>query len=363
MITTIRGRWLLLGAAFLLAKPATTQGQRHDFLLHPVDTPVATFDEDFNHAVGERLIDTAAPTTGKPPTPWMGSDTFLIADDTRFGTGNVATRSGIPGDFTGDGRTDQSDLDLVLGNWGATEPPPSWINHVPSNNIDQTELDAVLVHWGHGDAGQIAGLPWEVDSNEDAFYSVQAQVWMPEKSSNPNVTNSVGVGFMDNEDLSQTTFEEGRSPLWIELYYTDEQAEGEHDAHYRVRAKDTSGTVDLYDSAGEGKTVDLSSGFATVEIAWKTSAMLNWRMYGAAVVDALGSAEYIAATPDGMINGPLEDFDNQGGFNVDAVGFEMGGSGGMIGGFHAVPEPGTIALLGISIMVLGVAVRRHRRAA
>jgi len=366
-MTATRG-WSLLAAGLVLAGSAATEVIGYEFLLHPEEgQPVATYTDEFDHPVGERLIDTAAPTKGKPPTPWMGSDTFIIAEDTQFGTGNAVTRSGILGDFTGNGRTDQADLDLVLMNWGASTgppPPPNWTTDPGGSFIDQGELDAVLSGWGQGDGKQIACLPWEIDANEDAFYSVQAQVWMPEKSDNPNVTNQIGLGYMDNSDFSQDSLAAGRGALWLELYYSDDQSEGEHDAHYRVLAKDTGGTVELYDSAAESKTVDLSEGFATVEVAWKTSSQLNWRMYGAAVVDALGNAEYIAATPDGMINGPLMDFDNEGGFTVDGIGFEMPGSGGMITGFHAVPEPGTLALLSIAGLALAAtAWTRRRRAA
>ncbi len=33
----------------------------------------------------------------------------------------------IPGDFNGDGRVDQSDLDLVMMNWGSTDVPAGWL--------------------------------------------------------------------------------------------------------------------------------------------------------------------------------------------------------------------------------------------
>lgn len=365
-MTATRGRRLLLGAALALTLPAMTRAQNYDFLLHPVDKPVATFDEEFNHTPGELLINTQAPThsASATATPWMGSDTLVIREDGQFGTGGVVGRSGVQGDYTGNGIADQADLDLVLLNWGdpGDPPPAGWINHLPTGPIDQGELDGILLGWGGGDGGRLASLPWEVDPNADAFYSIQAEVWMPEKSSNPNVTNSVAIGYFDNSNLTQEAFEEGRAHLWLELYYTDDQTEGAHDAHYRVRAKDTGGTVELFDSADEGKTVDLSSGLATLELAWKTSDTLNWRMYGAAVVDALGQTEYIEAA-DNMISGPLAGLDNQGSFAVDGVGFQMAGSGGMVTSFHGVPEPGTVALLGIGAVALLGMLRKNRAAA
>lgn len=362
-MTVTSGRRLLLGAALVLVLPAMTKAQRYDFLLHPIDRPTATFADQFDHPLEELLNNTQAPTNSPAAmlTPWMGSDTFIIREDMQFGTGGIATRSGVRGDYTGNGMTNQGDLDLVLLNWGdsATPPPPGWINDLPVGNIDQDDLDGVLLGWGGGDGGQLACLPWQVDPNDDSFYTVQAQAWMPEKSSNSNVTNSVAIGYFDNSELGLDSFEEGRAHLWLELYYTDEQAEGEHEAHYRVRAKDTGGTVDLFDSADEGETVDLSNGFATLELAWKSSAQLDWRMYGAAVVDALGQTDFIAAA-DGMINGPLSSLDNQGGFAVDGVGFQMPGSGGMITSFHAVPEPSTVALLGIGGLALWGLLRSSR---
>jgi hypothetical protein len=332
---------------------------------------VATFAEEFEHPIGELLTNTMAPTNSPiaSQTPWMGSNSFVVAGDSRFGTGSVATRSGVSGDFNGNGAAEQGDLDLVLLNWGedGTPPPAGWINLLPVGAVNQNELDGTLLNWGGGDGGALACLPWEIDANVDSFYSVQAQAWMPEKSANANVTNSVAVAYLDNSDLSQASLEAGRGALWIELYYTDEQALGAHDAHYRVRAKDVDEIIELYDSADEDKTVDLSSGFATLEVAWKTSQRLDWRMFGAAVMDAAGNVDLISVNPQGMISGALMDLDNQGGFTVSGVGFQMAGAGGMIGGFHAVPEPSTMTLLATGLLIAGGAAWRrtawrHRRA-
>jgi hypothetical protein len=248
-MTATRTVWLVSCTLFV-GVPATTKAQNYDFLLHPFNKPVATFAEEFDHAVGARLIDTFAPTNSRARSlsPWMGSDTFIIAEDADFGTGNIVARSGVPGDYNGNGKTEQADLDLTLLNWGApgTPPPAGWINQLPSGAIDQAELDAALLNWGLGDGRGLACLPWEIDAEEDAFYTVQAQVWMPEKSANPNVTDSIAVGYLDNSDFSQATLEDGRGALWLELYYTDQQNVGAHDAHYRIRAKDDGGMVELY---------------------------------------------------------------------------------------------------------------------
>jgi hypothetical protein len=56
----------------------------------------------------------------------------------------------LPGDYDGDGRVGQGDLDKVLLNWGdAALPAPSrWVTNLPTGRIDQNELDKVLLNWG-----------------------------------------------------------------------------------------------------------------------------------------------------------------------------------------------------------------------
>ncbi len=61
----------------------------------------------------------------------------------------------LAGDFSGDGRVDQADLDAVLNNWGQ---PAAFA----AGNVDQGELDAVLNHWGQratADAAAATPLP------------------------------------------------------------------------------------------------------------------------------------------------------------------------------------------------------------
>ncbi len=57
----------------------------------------------------------------------------------------------MPGDFNGDGRVDQSDLDLVLTNLGRTDVPAGWlaVDQIVGGMIDQTEMDLVLGNWGN----------------------------------------------------------------------------------------------------------------------------------------------------------------------------------------------------------------------
>jgi hypothetical protein len=78
--------------------------------------------------------------------------------------GDATTRisgAALDGDFNGNGRVEQADLDLVLLNWGrdASTPPGGWVNDLPDGRIDQEELDAVLLHWGDVAAGQASASP------------------------------------------------------------------------------------------------------------------------------------------------------------------------------------------------------------
>ncbi|MEM1445796.1 MAG: hypothetical protein AAGF84_07070 [Planctomycetota bacterium] len=65
------------------------------------------------------------------------------------------------GDFNGDGRVEQGDLNLVLTNWGqdGSTPPEGWDAHnIGLGTIDQAELNAVLSHWGGTLAPDLRGL-------------------------------------------------------------------------------------------------------------------------------------------------------------------------------------------------------------
>jgi hypothetical protein len=87
----------------------------------------------------------------------------LIWDTSRLYTAGelaVVTEGFILGDYNSDGKVDQSDLDLVLLNWGAPAqtPPTGWTSDLPSGLVDQDELDGVLLHWGTGTAVGPASL-------------------------------------------------------------------------------------------------------------------------------------------------------------------------------------------------------------
>ena len=63
----------------------------------------------------------------------------------------------IPGDYDDDGFVGQSDLNLVLLNWGAAATPPGWINEpVVDGQVSQNELNGVLLNWGNGTPAIVA---------------------------------------------------------------------------------------------------------------------------------------------------------------------------------------------------------------
>ena len=90
--------------------------------------------------------------------PPLAAETTSSIDEIRFGTtyGDVAPIAGgvvgEPGDYDNDGFVGQSDLDLVLLNWGVQTPPipAGWVNEQPSGQIGQAQLDGVLLNWGNG---------------------------------------------------------------------------------------------------------------------------------------------------------------------------------------------------------------------
>ncbi|TWT46606.1 PEP-CTERM sorting domain-containing protein [Botrimarina hoheduenensis] len=73
---------------------------------------------------------------------------MLLAGVTGASANLLCTSGNIPGDFNGDGRVENTDLNLLLGSWGNTNPPICWCwNNGP---IDNGEINALLGNWGFG---------------------------------------------------------------------------------------------------------------------------------------------------------------------------------------------------------------------
>ncbi|MEO1498899.1 MAG: hypothetical protein AAFV43_17315, partial [Planctomycetota bacterium] len=61
------------------------------------------------------------------------------------------------GDFSGDGRVDNEDLNLLLDNWAQASVSPDWMTPV-ALPVDNDELNALLNNWGFGVPGGLATL-------------------------------------------------------------------------------------------------------------------------------------------------------------------------------------------------------------
>ncbi|MEO1498084.1 MAG: hypothetical protein AAFV43_13135 [Planctomycetota bacterium] len=59
------------------------------------------------------------------------------------------TPTAFEGDFNDDGRVDNTDLNLLLNNWGSDTVPAEWVNNF-DGNVDNNELNALLNSWGSG---------------------------------------------------------------------------------------------------------------------------------------------------------------------------------------------------------------------
>ena len=72
----------------------------------------------------------------------------------------------VNGDYDDSGIVGQTDLDLVLLNWGDPVPPTPtnpvpWVNQIPTDGaVNQNDLDGVLLNWGNSlAAGAVSAVP------------------------------------------------------------------------------------------------------------------------------------------------------------------------------------------------------------
>ncbi|MEM7577733.1 MAG: cyanophycinase [Planctomycetota bacterium] len=71
----------------------------------------------------------------------------VIDGDLREGE-PIVTAPDLPGDFDASGSVEQSDLNLVLNNWGSDRGPWNNAEGFSTSVVDQEELNRVLNHWG-----------------------------------------------------------------------------------------------------------------------------------------------------------------------------------------------------------------------
>ncbi|MDZ4821212.1 MAG: PEP-CTERM sorting domain-containing protein [Planctomycetota bacterium] len=97
--------------------------------------------------------------SSKPTTDTTSNFKFrLNYIDLLYNT-DIIPDEGIDGDLDGDGFVGQSDLNLILGNWGQSVPPGDPLaDYDGSGSIGQGDLNAVLSAWGQGDP-PIAAVP------------------------------------------------------------------------------------------------------------------------------------------------------------------------------------------------------------
>jgi hypothetical protein len=100
-----------------------------------------------------------------------------------FRVASVAQVQVLAGDYNGDSRVDQADLDLVLLNWGAdaATPPVGWVSNLPTGLVDQQELDSLLLNWGsaapaRASIGTPSGVPEPMTSTMLFLIGITAAV-------------------------------------------------------------------------------------------------------------------------------------------------------------------------------------------
>jgi hypothetical protein len=106
------------------------------------------------------LVNLSQPSQGGPPSFPGRPVVAELGVDNLMAIG--APVEPLPGDYNGNGRVEQADLDLVLLNWGRAfdELPAEWINERPTQGgVDQAELDGVLLNWGNAVPEGIAAVP------------------------------------------------------------------------------------------------------------------------------------------------------------------------------------------------------------
>ncbi|MEO1496218.1 MAG: PEP-CTERM sorting domain-containing protein [Planctomycetota bacterium] len=89
-----------------------------------------------------------------PTTPEAERDiTFqysLATGDIVTGVVEFVGGGPVEGDFNGDGRVDNTDLNLLLNNWGSESVPGEWTNGFIGPRVDNNELNPLLNNWGFG---------------------------------------------------------------------------------------------------------------------------------------------------------------------------------------------------------------------
>lgn len=145
-----------LGSEDVLFSVATDQFNSTDFTT--VTIPLGTGSES-------GFVTTFGFTNGGDEMQNFGLSQMQIQTDEENGLGALGieiarfsivpfTQQIVDGDFNADGRVDNEDLNLLLGNWGSSSVPPEWTNGF-EGTVDNSELNALLSDWGLGVGGSV----------------------------------------------------------------------------------------------------------------------------------------------------------------------------------------------------------------
>lgn len=116
------------------------------------------FDETTARALDSWLDGIGQLSVGLVPPSLLGTTYDVVPPTVEIESVRLSISGAIPalsGDFTGDGRVDNADLNLLLGAWGY--PNHCWWFCPWDPPVDNGELNALLGNWG---AGTPAGSPW-----------------------------------------------------------------------------------------------------------------------------------------------------------------------------------------------------------
>lgn len=137
------------------ANPAIVSNLGADILnwLDEVDAPLATL----RSGSLELLIDGKAYANGVITDYDNQLVTISAGEEVPYIIDLIAA---LTGDYNADGFVSQSDLDLVLLNWGEAVVPAEWIAADQFDGlVSQNELDGVLLNWGIGTPPSLNAIP------------------------------------------------------------------------------------------------------------------------------------------------------------------------------------------------------------
>ncbi|MEO1498813.1 MAG: Calx-beta domain-containing protein [Planctomycetota bacterium] len=107
----------------------------------------------------------------------VGNGRAVDAANTGSPTGSAATLAVgvVDGDFNADGRVDNTDLNLLLNNWGEPTVPSNWVNGFTGPAVNNDELNALLDNWGFGAGESSVALAQATVASDEAFADLEEE--------------------------------------------------------------------------------------------------------------------------------------------------------------------------------------------